>query len=61
MCVYIRQKTCIGVGDQCWYYPFQGNLYSVVDTAEDFGLVLAEGLKRQGHDGRPFVKANIGE
>ena len=48
-------------GDQCWYNPFQGNLYSVVDTAEDFGLVLAKGLKRQGHAGRPFVKANIGE
>ena len=41
---------------------FQGNLYSVVDSVEEFGLVLGKSLKGQGlAEGTVLVKPNIGE
>ena len=41
---------------------FQGNLYSVVDSVEEFGLVLGKSLKGQGlAEEPPLVKPNIGE
>lgn len=42
----------------------QANIYSVVDNAEGFALVLAKNLRRHGFTGEggdPLVKANIGE
>lgn len=61
MCVFDSRSAChcmvTSLGTS-----FQANLYSVVDTAEDFGLVLAKGLKGWGRaEERPLVKANIGE
>ena len=41
---------------------FQGNLYSVVDSVEEFGLVLSKSLNgRDLAEGTVLVKPNIGE
>ena len=41
---------------------FQGNLYSVVDSVEEFGLVLGKSLKGRGlAAGAVLVQPNIGE
>ena len=41
---------------------FQGNLYSVVDSVEEFGLVLGKSLNgRDLAEGTVLVKPNIGE
>ena len=39
---------------------FQGNLYSVVDSVEEFGLVLGKSLKGRGL-AEVLVQPNIGE
>ena len=55
MCVAVCVHTyiCI-ISSLC--DPCQANIYTVVENAEDFALVLA---KRDGGD--PLVKGNIGE
>ena len=41
---------------------FQGNLFSVVDSVEEFGLVLSKSLNgRDLAEGTVVVKPNIGE
>ena len=51
LCTYVLVHLNSSLCDPC-----QANIYTVVENAEDFALVLA---KRDGGD--PLVKGNIGE